>query len=413
MISPQIAYHHQRHLRKIVGVALQQEVFRILSSYASSPSPTEPGRCRKATRRSQQTPQRMNHHFLLPLMICLMLSPASASAQQAPPNPNWQALQTVPRGTPPSDAHPENVFLLGETVTINVPNHTIRGWQLTDETERQIAQGDCAGADRFELGKLPVGWYRIGLCDSDNKEREWTTAAVPRTPRRSHTPRLTHLRRLRYRLVRQGRSRRTREPRPTGRPGRRQLDPRPHPLARHPTDRRPVRHRQHTTYDTSARIQNRYGLKVLQVFHDTPPWAAGQNSRGRFPTDLRHVYRFAKAMSQRFRGTVQAWEPWNESNVATFGGHTMDEICSYQKAAWLGFKAGDPNVTVCWNATTAKPTERQTDAPTPSSSTKPGATSTPTISTLTTGPTTTNDSGRPPAEPPAANRSGSPRAIAA
>ena len=43
----------------------------------------------------------------------------------------------------------------------------------------------------------------------------------------------------------------------------------------------------------------------------------------------------------------------------------MDEICSYQKAAWLGFKAGDPNVTVCWNATTAKPTERQTDAPPP------------------------------------------------
>ena len=67
-------------------------------------------------------------------------------------------------------------------------------------------------------------------------------------------------------------------------------------------------------------------------------------------------------MAQRYKGRVQAWEPWNEANVATFGGHTMDEICSYQKAAYLGFKAGYADVTVCWNATTATPTERQTDA---------------------------------------------------
>ena len=301
------------------------------------------------------------HHFLLPLLLCLMLSPASASAQQAPPNPYGQALQTVPRGVPHSDDHPGNVFLLGETVTINVPNQAIRRWQLTDETGRQIAQGNGTGADRFDLGKLPIGWYRVGLCDANNKERQWTTAAVL-APLAAPTPqdspicvdsatawfakndpteqeKLTRLAalagvnwirdRIRWR----------------------DIQPTENEFA--PAD---------TTYDTSARIQNRYGLKVLQVFHDTPPWAAGKNSRGHFPTDLRHVYRFAKAMSHRFRGQVQAWEPWNEANVATFGGHTMDEICSYQKAAWLGFKAGDPNVTVCWNATTAKPTERQTNA---------------------------------------------------
>ncbi len=66
-------------------------------------------------------------------------------------------------------------------------------------------------------------------------------------------------------------------------------------------------------------------------------------------------------MAERFKNTVQAWEPWNEANVATFGGHTMDEICAYQKAAYLGFKTGNPDVTVCWNATTGKPTDRQTD----------------------------------------------------
>ena len=97
-----------------------------------------------------------------------------------------------------------------------------------------------------------------------------------------------------------------------------------------------------TTYDSAANIQHRYGLKILQVFHDTPRWAVAlPGATGRFPSDLRHVYHFAKAMSQRFQGRVQAWEPWNEANVTTFGGHTIDELCSYQKAAYLGFKAGD------------------------------------------------------------------------
>jgi hypothetical protein len=57
---------------------------------------------------------------------------------------------------------------------------------------------------------------------------------------------------------------------------------------------------------------------------------------------------------------VLAWEPWNEANISTFGGHTVDEMCSFQKAAYLGFKAGDPAVTVCWNVYTTAPTPRHT-----------------------------------------------------
>ena len=96
-----------------------------------------------------------------------------------------------------------------------------------------------------------------------------------------------------------------------------------------------------TTYDLSADLQARHGLKVLQVFHGTPRWAVDDGeSSGRYPADLRHAYRFCRAMASRYKGRVQAWEPWNEANVATFGGHTSDEMCSYQKAAYLGFKAG-------------------------------------------------------------------------
>ncbi|MFC1637189.1 hypothetical protein ACFL5Z_20405, partial [Planctomycetota bacterium] len=120
-----------------------------------------------------------------------------------------------------------------------------------------------------------------------------------------------------------------------------------------------------TTYDTAAAIQKRQGLKVLQVFHSTPDWAwntelDGEHPSGRFARDLRDVYRFCRAMAERFHGRVYAWEPWNEANVSTFGGHTVDEMCSFQKAAFLGFKAGDPTVTVCWNVYTTTPTPQHT-----------------------------------------------------
>jgi hypothetical protein len=117
-----------------------------------------------------------------------------------------------------------------------------------------------------------------------------------------------------------------------------------------------------TTYDTAARIQHEEGLKVLQVFHDTPPWARETPAAGgRFAPDLRHVHRLAGQLAERFHGVVQAWEPWNEGNVATFGAHTVDQLCSWQKAAWLGFKSADPGLLVGWNVTTGVPTDQQTD----------------------------------------------------
>ncbi|MCL5282960.1 MAG: hypothetical protein M1376_24005 [Planctomycetes bacterium] len=44
-------------------------------------------------------------------------------------------------------------------------------------------------------------------------------------------------------------------------------------------------------------------------------------------------------MGQRYEGRVLAWEPWNEANIAMFGGHTIDEMSTHQKAAYLAFKA--------------------------------------------------------------------------
>ncbi len=303
--------------------------------------------------------------YLWLTLTCSVYLAPRAFSQSVSADRNWAALHTVERRVVSSRDHEGNVFQLGERVSVPIPEgiENVRQWRVADEMEREIGRGELGDAEsnRVELGDLPVGWYWIGLFGASGEELGWTTAAVL-APQSVPTPQdspicvdsavawfaendpvkqeqLTRLAALAG--VNWVRDRmRWRDVQPSE--GELVVD---------------------TTYDSSATIQNRLGLKVLQVYHDTPRWAVEQGgTTGRFPEDLRHVFRFAKAMAQRYKGRVQAWEPWNEANVATFGGHTMDEICSYQKAAYLGFKAGDAEVTVCWNATTAVPTERQTDA---------------------------------------------------
>ncbi|NLH40792.1 MAG: hypothetical protein GX448_03045, partial [Planctomycetes bacterium] len=271
----------------------------------------------------------------------------------------------VRRSVPQVQKNLAGVFLEGQPVTASVPAEAVSGaiqWRVVNDRAEQVASGTlAAAAANVELGTLGIGWYRIEFLGGDGKTLGWTTAAVlarlaAPTPQdspicldsatawfarndREKQDRLALLASLaganwiRDRL-------RWRDMQPNGpldvaEPG--------------------------TTYDTSALIQTARGLKVLQVFHDTPPWAVVEgDASGRYAGDLRDVYRFCKAMAARFHGTVLAWEPWNEGNVATFGGHTTDEMCSYQKAAYLGLKAGDPNVLVCWNVSTAVPTRLHT-----------------------------------------------------
>ena len=40
----------------------------------------------------------------------------------------------------------------------------------------------------------------------------------------------------------------------------------------------------------------------------------------RFPRDLRDSFRFCRAMAERFKGVIQAWEPWNEANIPVLAG---------------------------------------------------------------------------------------------
>ncbi len=267
----------------------------------------------------------------------------------------------VTRDTPrPAADHPGNVFMAGAPVSVSVsasgPSGEVR-WQALDERAKVVAEGTgrpgkTEAGLRLNLGTLPLGWYRVNLLDVEGKPVQGTTAAVlapwagpvpqdspvcvdsatswfangdlPRQERFAQLAALAGVNWIRDRM-RWGSMETARD-----------------------------KYAEDTTYDSAATVQARQGLKTLQVFHDTPGWATdkdldGERPGGRFPRDLRVLFDFCKTMAQRYHGRVLAWEPWNEANIPVFGGHTIDEMCSLQKAAYLGFKAGDPNVIVCWN----------------------------------------------------------------
>lgn len=100
-------------------------------------------------------------------------------------------------------------------------------------------------------------------------------------------------------------------------------------------------------YDDTARLQSEAGLRVLQVSHISPTWANPVGKR--LPLDLRDAYRFNREMAKRWKGKVLAIEPWNEADIDVFGGHTGSEMATMQKAAYLGLKAGNPDVIACQN----------------------------------------------------------------
>jgi len=304
------------------------------------------------------------------VFVAALFAGSVAGAEQVSPTAKVQTRRGLHSELPnPLPDHPGNVFLEGEGVSILLPQaltSTNKQWRLLDDRHRVLRSGVLSAeeVDRrtpLQLGMQDIGWYRVEFGPTNPPEQSFTTLAVLRklhAPTPTDSPvavdsaaawfahddvakqrKLANLAALagvswvRDRL-------RWREIQPLSGA----LKPPP------------------TTYDSSADAHREAGLQLLQVFHDTPPWAQGEpNTGGQFAPDLRHVYELGRKLAVRFKGRVAAWEPWNEANVATFGAHTVDQMCSWQKAAWLGFKAGDPDVIVGWNVTAAVPTPAHTE----------------------------------------------------
>jgi hypothetical protein len=241
----------------------------------------------------------------------------------------------------PQPAHPGNVFLAGEAVVVPaLPPGDSDAWRAVDYDGRVIAEGTVKTGP-ISLGRLPVGYYEIQRAAGQatnrlslavlNRLRAPTPLSSPicidvamawsyprdKMPDVASLCALAGVNRVRDRLSWP------------------ELEPEKGVFAG--TNR----------YDESVQIQAAAGLQVLDVGHRSPAWA---NPKGaRFPLDLRDTYNFHRALAQRWRGEVAAFEPWNEADIPDFGGHMGSEMASLQKAAYLGLKAGNPKVIACLN----------------------------------------------------------------
>jgi hypothetical protein len=238
----------------------------------------------------------------------------------------------------PLPNHPGNVFVAAETVVVPLSN--ARPWRLVDYDSKTIAEGD---GDKAELGRLAAGYYELrGVVDGKASKTLTTIGVVE--PLRAPTPETSPIgidvamawfytgERMEQSAnlcalagVNWVRDRLRWD----------EMEPEKGRFA--PANK----------YDDTARIESKAGLRVLQVHHNTPPWATTTPQRQ--PPDLRDAYHFMREMARRWKGQVQAFEPWNEADVENFGGHIGVEMASLQKASYLGLKAGNPDVIVCQN----------------------------------------------------------------
>jgi hypothetical protein len=225
--------------------------------------------------------------------------------------------------------HPGNIFPAGDDVSVTVPK-TWSGWRAIDIDRKEVGHG-AAAEGTVNLGKLAVGYFEIHEKDGAGMV---TAAVLAKTTISDDTPiaidvaaswfyadpqqirdaceicKLAGVKWVRDRLS---------WPEMEGERGKWAAE---------------------TRYERSMRIQHEAGLKILQVNHASPTWA-NKDSR-HFPEDLRDAYNFYRALAKRWNGLADAIEPWNEPDLEIFGGHTGCEIASFQKAAYLGLKAGDP-----------------------------------------------------------------------
>ncbi len=99
-------------------------------------------------------------------------------------------------------------------------------------------------------------------------------------------------------------------------------------------------------WETADRIVDQvqeFGLKLLVRVDHAPDWA------GPPPGNAGHFADFLTAMATRYKGRIQAYQIWNEPNLAREWGNKPPNAAEYTqmlKKAYTALKAVDPNIVV-------------------------------------------------------------------
>ncbi len=86
------------------------------------------------------------------------------------------------------------------------------------------------------------------------------------------------------------------------------------------------------------------GIKILSLYESFPETKSSPSWTKDGLYDLSAVYQFSQAAARQFKGRTVAWEFWNEPDLKKE--IPAWDFAASQKAAYLGFKKGNPDVNV-------------------------------------------------------------------
>ncbi|HEX6972625.1 MAG TPA: hypothetical protein VF234_10450 [Limnochordia bacterium] len=111
-------------------------------------------------------------------------------------------------------------------------------------------------------------------------------------------------------------------------------------------------------FDGIVETAARYGIEVLPIIDYTAPWAAQptekQGDPSRLPPREEAWRAFVRALVERYRGRVRAWEVWNEANIGFWQG-TPAQYAALLRQAYEEIRAQDPAARVSIAGTSGVP----------------------------------------------------------
>ena len=96
--------------------------------------------------------------------------------------------------------------------------------------------------------------------------------------------------------------------------------------------------------DAFVGAAEQFELKVMVSVVEAPAWTRAAGGAAGRPDELGKFEHFMNLMADRYRNRVQAYEIWNEPNLALFWGRDVDygEYAELLMAGYRGVKAADP-----------------------------------------------------------------------
>lgn len=105
------------------------------------------------------------------------------------------------------------------------------------------------------------------------------------------------------------------------------------------------------------KLLSEHGIRVCGMYHYVPEWMKEGRETWGLPHDLIALYQLCRESGKRYAAEVAAWEFWNEQDVSNVAWY----YAAAMKAAYLGYKAGNPEQRVLNGSTCMHPVPRFMD----------------------------------------------------